>query len=207
MKFLKSINVKNDLNDTGEVQWSKVSRPYVKHEGAWAEALNVYKKVDGQWQIVHTGDTIVLSIIVPAGEYESVGTQNLVRSGDGSLKGFNLIEYIADNTDYSLVQLESTPFSITVTIDSGAKITGPLVIKGFDPSSVIHIVNRGEIYGLGGQGGSSLMPVNAQSINGNDYLNSAKGWSQLDGKKGNDAIRVYNQVSIHNQNRKIYGGR
>ena len=206
MKFLKSINVKNDLNDTGEVQWSRVSRPYIKHEGAWAEAINVYKKVDGQWQIVHTGDKIVLSVIVPAGEYESVGTQNLVRSGDGSLKGFNLIEYIADNTVYSLVQLESTPFSITVTIDSGAKITGPLVIKGFDPSSKIRIINKGEIYGLGGQGGSSLMPVNASTINSNDYLNSVKGWSQLDGKKGNDAIRVYNQVSIDNQNGKIYGG-
>ena len=206
MKFLRSINVKNDLNDTGEVQWSRVSIPYIKHEGAWAQAINVYKKVDGQWQIVHTGDKIVLSVTVPAGEYESVGTQNLVQSDDGSLKGFNLIEYIADNTVYSLAELESTPFSIIVLIDSGAKITGPLVIKGFDPSSKIKIINRGEIYGLGGQGGSSLMPVNAQSINSNDYLNSVKGWSQLDGKKGNDAIRVYNQVSIDNQNGKIYGG-
>ena len=209
MKFLKSINVKNDLNDTGEAQWSRVSRPYVKHEGAWAEAINVYKKVDGQWQIVHTGDKIVLSVIVPSGEYESVGThQNLVRSADGPpfYKGFNLIEYIADNTTYSLAELESTPFSIIVTIDSGAKITGPFIVKGFDPSSVIHIVNRGEIYGLGGQGGGSLMPVNASSINSNDYLSSVKGWSQLDGKKGNDAIRVYNQVSIDNQNGKIYGG-
>ena len=114
MKFLKSINVKNDLNDTGEVQWSRVSRPYIKHEGAWAEALNVYKKVDGQWQIVHTGDKIVLSIIVPAGEYESVGTQNLVRSGDGSLKGFNLIEYIADNTVYSLYIINSDISYLTV---------------------------------------------------------------------------------------------
>jgi hypothetical protein len=204
--FMTPLSGGNDVITGQTSKWSTVQQPYIKSNNTWKKAENVFKKDKGKWELVHSGKQIPMSVIVPLISLSSSDTSS--KEGNFHYQNFDLAEYINDpskygvtswKSPYTLSQIKSAPFRITVIVESGVKMLGPMTIKNFNYGSKVILKNHGEIYGLGGVGGPSMSPI---EIGGEVGLQN---WKDLNGQDGHSAIETTRNLSIYNYG-KIYGG-
>ena len=193
-------------------KWSRVEQPYIKSNDTWKKAEYVYKKHKSKWELVHSGKQLPLTVVIPVVPLSAYYTEQIHYDPDPALyfhyQDFDLAEYIDNPEKYGVTswkspftskQLRSAPFTITVIVESGVRILGPLTIKNLNRGGKVILKNYGYIYGLGGAGGPSMSPIEIGSEAG------LQQWSDLDGQDGGPAIETDHNLSIFNHGR-IYGG-
>ncbi len=121
----------------------------------------------------------------------------------------------ANDTNYDIfVELGGPPgpVDVTLTINAAVRVHGTngnpaIKTDGMHPDSTLTIINNGEIYGHGGDGGNGRNANIFGEANGGPcfYNGNVSGGSQ--GQAGGDAIRVtVASVDIDNTNGEIFGG-
>ena len=121
---------------------------------------------------------------------------------------------IATNeTDYDVfVELGGPPgaVDVTLTINTGVDVTGTngnpaITTEGMHPDSTLRIVNNGDVFGHGGNGGvGDNSNMFAENEGGCSYFGNTSG--KAPGQQGGDAINATIDITIDNTSGNIYGG-
>jgi hypothetical protein len=185
--------------------WTQVQQPYIKSGGDWQKAENVYKKFNGSWELVHSGEKIHTTVRFPSIPLSNPG--GVGEGADFHYIDVDLLEYMVNPESYGAPRsfrtfpasvLNSTPLEITIHVDPGVKILRINITK-FHASTRIVLRNYGMICGRGGGGGARIAPHNVGSESG------LQSFDQLDGVNGEAAIATDHDISIENYG-EMYGG-
>ena len=174
--------------------FSLADKIFIKGSTGWQEAINVYQRFNGKWELVHCpGCELVWAARFPYFDKGSDAFHYIVP---------NLLDYILSlSPPWPREVFETAKFKVVVIIEENVKMLGPLTIDGFSSGSVFEIFNHGTIQGKAGKGGPALLPYQVgqyAKIDGHNPLPYLSKWSDLNGEDGGAAIDSQNDINLYN---------